>query len=280
MKKAFQFSADKLLEPGFASMVRDAGFESVAVNLSGVSFMGEKNWKDQVFRLREVLDENGLDCCQTHLEVYDILLSCEITDDETDELIRRSVEATPLLGARWGAWHPRAGHSFGYARSREFEENRKALLKLLDTAERTGAGIAIENIPVFPDCPQYDFYLSNPKDHLELVDSLPEAYYGICWDTGHANLMSFDQAEVIRSLGKRLKIVHLHTNDKMCDEHEAPGTGTIEWTGVMPAIVSTGFEGAVMLEAHLAAEAVRKNYLRYCCDCARWLEELGKTDTF
>lgn len=280
MKKSLMVDAVQCLDPAFVKRYKDAGFSCATLGMSVGNLLEGPDWKDRIRRVRDALNENGITCCETHLRYYDILRSCESTDAETDEIIRRSVEATSVLGAKWGAWHPRSGHSFGYDRKREFEENRNAILKLLDTAAKCGAGIAVENIPVFPDCPQYDFYLSDPKDHLELVDSLPADLCGICWDTGHANLMPYDQAEVIRSLGNRLKIVHLHTNDKHCDEHEAPGTGMIDWTKVMPAIASTGFAGAITLEVHLASVPVQASFMRYCYDCACWLEDLagGKTE--
>ena len=274
MIKAMQITAKRFLDEGFVRRYKNAGFRAAAVSLAADDLM-LPDWKGHVQRIRDAMDENGIACVQTHLQYYNILRSAESVDDETDECIRRSVEATPMLGAKWGAFHPRAGIDYGYDLKREIEDNRRAVEKLLDTAERCGAGVAVENIPVFPDCPQYKFFTSNPEDHIAFVDLFDPELVGVCWDTGHANLMPYDQAEVIRSLGSRLKIVHLQNNgQRLCDEHALPSVGSIPWEKVMPAIRSTGFTGSIMMEIHMCAERVEATYLAHAYDCACMLEEL------
>ncbi len=275
MEKGMQFPAKRFLDDGFIRRYKNAGFRAAAVSLEQED-LAIPDWKGHIVQIRDSMDAAGISCIQTHLWYYNILRSSESIDDETDECIRRSVEATAMLGAKWGALHPRAGHSYGYDIKREFQDNTKAVEKLLDTAARCGAGIAVENIPIFPDCPQYKFFTSNPKDHIAFVDQFDPELVGICWDTGHANLMPYDQATVIRSLGDRLKIVHLQNNgQRLCDEHAVPSVGSIPWEHVMPAIASSaGWTGGILLEVHSCALRTEATYFAHCHDCACMLEEL------
>ena len=274
MVKAIQLSAKRFLDEGCMRRYLNAGFRAAAVGLEWED-LDLPDWKGHIEQIREAMDAHGIVCVQTHLQYYDILRSSESVDEKTDEIIRRSVEATPMLGAKWGAFHPRAGHSYGYDLDREIRDNAQAIEKLLDTAARCGAGIAVENIPVFPDCPQYKFFTSNPADHIAFVDRFDPGLVGICWDTGHANLMPYDQAEVIRSLGSRLKIVHLQDNgQRLCDEHAIPSDGSVPWEKVMPAIASTGWLGGITLEIHMSAQRTEATYFAHAYDSACMLEEL------
>ena len=274
MEKALQLRASSFLDEGRVRRYKNAGFRAAAVSFGPEDLM-IPDWKGHINSINEAMEKAGISCIQTHLQYYDILRSSESTDDETDECIRRSLEATPMLGAKWGAFHPRSGISYGYDLEREIRDNALAIEKLLDTAARCGAGIAVENIPIFPDCPQYKFFTSNPEDHIAFVDQFDPELVGICWDTGHAHLMPYDQSEVIRSLGSRLKIVHLQDNgQRLCDEHALPSVGSIPWDKVMPAIASTGWLGGITLEIHMSAPRTEATYFAHAYDCACMLEEL------
>ena len=84
-----------------------------------------------------------------------------------------------------------------------------------------------------------------------LCDSVNAKNVGICWDTGHANIMEHEQPqdEAIRFLGKRIKCTHIHNNFKnYTDLHQPPDTGNIDWDQVMKAFREIGYDGPFTLE--------------------------------
>lgn len=65
----------------------------------------------------------------------------------------------------------------------------------------------------------------------ERIDAMNEKYgaqvLGFCLDTGHANLVGLDMEDFIRTLGTRLKVLHIHDNDGVADLHQIPYTFTM-----------------------------------------------------
>lgn len=256
-------------------LVKAAGFDCIDIYLSTGSCC-ENNFRDHITEVREAIEEVGLYCATTHLTMYDPLISSEKKDDKVEAAIRHAVSATALLGAEVAAFHARTSISTGYDWRISYQENREALLPLVDLAVKENVKIAVENIPIFPDCPIHRFYTSDPDDICELVDSFDTPHVGVCWDTGHANLMSFDQPKVIRQMGHRLIATHLSSNFKEQDWHLPPVFGYIDWAKIMAAFADIGYAGTLNLEVGYSRipESTLGSFFRLCYDSAVYLEEL------
>ena len=251
---------------------RDAGFKSVAVAVEGLG--KSPDMEDVIKRCRALLDEYGMACSQTHLDCYSPLTCSTVTDPAVDESIRRGVVATALLGAPVGVYHPRTAISHGYDWRLSYEHNREALKPLLDTAIKENVLVAVENIPIFPDCPQHRFYSSDPDDLCELVDSFGFAPIGVCWDTGHANLMSFDQPKVVRQLGRRIICTHVASNFKEQDWHLLPLYGYLDWQKLMAAFRDIGYRGDLALELRTVDDRAAANFYRLAFDSVTILADI------
>ncbi len=120
----------------------------------------------------------------------------------------------------------------------------RSLEELLPFAERCRVIIAIENI-WFPT--------NTPEKLLDLKSAFDTPYLGFCYDSGHANLMKkevpgdsyvkdawrkhhllqpYDDA-ILPKMLPYLVNCHLHDNQGLCDDHDLPGTGTIDWAHVI-----------------------------------------------
>lgn len=253
-------------------MVKAAGFEAVGIDISA-STANSLDFEGYVSRLREALDENDLSCSQIHLPFYDLLKSSEVKDDAMENAIRNSFKGASLLGARWCVYHPRTSISSGYDWRKSFCEAKEDLAGLLEVAVKHDVGISIENIPIFPDCPMHRFYCSDPDDLCELTDSFDSQWTSVCWDTGHANLMSFDQPKVIRQMGKRIKTTHIHSNFKEQDWHLLPVFGRIDWEKIMKAFWEIGFDGDLNLEVASVHSKARESFYRLAYDSVTILKE-------
>jgi sugar phosphate isomerase/epimerase len=96
------------------------------------------------------------------------------------------------------------------------------------------------------------------KTLLELIEAVGDESVGICLDTGHANIMSFDIPAMIRSFGSKLRVLHLNDNlgsIESCsgqpvhpDQHFFPGIGIIDFTKVFAALKDIGYNGIINLE--------------------------------
>ena len=70
----------------------------------------------------------NLNCIQTHLPaVYHLLVSSEEIDERLEIAIKRGIEATAILGARWTAFHPRTAINDGYNRKVSYDHNKNML---------------------------------------------------------------------------------------------------------------------------------------------------------
>jgi len=256
MKKAIQLTAYDCLDYCFMQKVKQAGFDGVDFTFYS-GFFGEKDLDRTLEQVGINLERAGLSCPQVHLPCYDIFASSELYLEEIESRIHYALAAMARLGAKWGAFHPLSATNFAYDRKRALYDNVEKIKGYLDTAEKYGVGIAVENIPVFPDCPQHSFYTSKSEDLCELIDRLDHPLVGGCWDIGHAHLNVAERDEIgaIHRLGSRIKILHVHNNYTNMDWHLCPAFGTVEWKKIRCALRDIGYQGYFSLEATIG----RKN---------------------
>lgn len=274
MKKAIHIGYNEMFEKK-CGYVADAGFKYVAVNFTKVLDKTEYEWDKITDTIGEVLSKNSVECIQSHPYYYDLRLSSEITEEKYEFAIKQAIKASGILGAKWCAIHPRTSISSGYLTSRSLQDNRKAIEAYLEYAYKYNTGIAVENLPVFHGIvPVMPFYSSNFEDLCTLVDKINDDRVGICWDTGHANLMSFDQADAVRFVGDRLKCTHIHNNFKNADDHLTPDTGNIDWKSVMNAMANIEYDGALALETQdcYSDDDLFQSFARHNYACLEYLE--------
>lgn len=280
MRKSIQIAYDELFKLK-CELAAKAGFKEIAVNTTKVLDKTEDDWKQITSDIQEILDANGLKCSQSHPYYYDLLVSSEITEERYEFAMKQAIIASAKLGAEWCVFHPRTSLSTAFSVKQSFEDNKRAFSEYLEIAKKYGTGIAVENLPIFNDVlPAIPFYSSTPEDLMEFVDEFADEKLRICWDTGHANLMAFDQAEQIRRMGNRIQCTHIHNNFYIRDNHLTPDQGNIPWEKVMAAFKAIKYNGVLTLETHccytqpsLLASFARHNYA-----CLSYLEELfGET---
>ena len=277
MKKAIQISYDDLFEKKceFAAM---GGFKYIAVNFTGFMDKTQDDWDRAIEDIERILEKTGIKCIQSHPYYYDLLLSSEIVKEECEFAIKQAIRASGKLGAAWCALHPRSSISGGFCSSKSLADNKKAFSEYLEYAHKYDTGLAAENLPIFPHLyPSMPFYSCDYEDISVLVDGFADDRVGICWDTGHANLMAFDQAEAVKTLGSRIKCTHIHNNFRETDNHLSPENGNIEWEKVMAAFAEVGYEGPLTLETHCryTDNELLKSFARHNYACLEYLERLA-----
>lgn len=255
-------------------LTKKVGYEYISLSFGSSKIFHEDNWEERIEEIKEKMDEHNLKCIQTHLPYYDLRISSEITDDKMEEAIKRCIKATAMLGAKWTAMHVRSSYDHNFSVSKAYEDNCRCIEDYLKIAQEVGAGIALENLPIFPACPCWRFYSSHYEDICAIVDKYAGDNMGICWDFGHAHLTHLDQKQALLYIGNRLKITHIHDNFERDDEHLLPTMGLADWKSFMPALTEINYNGPLTLEVNYKNNSATEAFFNFGLRSLEYLEEL------
>ncbi len=264
-RKSLNVTTDRCLDLDFLKMLRKCGFDGVDLNFSGDFFQS-----DQLETIVGNLNEAGLVCAQVHLPTYGLFADSSKDDPETERRIEFVLSVMPKLNTCWAAAHVRSAVESGFDRNRAMQDNIRWLKRLCGIAEKYGVGIAVENMPTFPDRPDAPFFSSRIEDQCELIDVVDHPLLGACWDFGHAHLniqhKDKTQQELLLTLGSRLKIVHAHSNYATRDSHLPPAIGSVDWEDALTGLKKIGYDGFFSLECGCGGSDPRivEAYCEFC----------------
>jgi D-psicose/D-tagatose/L-ribulose 3-epimerase len=88
------------------------------------------------------------------------------------------------------------------------------------------------------------FFLNTAADAKRLCEEVAHPNIGVLYDTFHANIEEKNQAAAIRLLGKHIFHVHTCENDR-----GIPGSGPIDWPGVIGALKEIGYDDWLVIES-------------------------------
>jgi sugar phosphate isomerase/epimerase len=155
--------------------------------------------------------------------------------DAMDE-IKRAIEVAEYAPFRYLILH--VGKSDEYDDPRKFEDALSSIEHLHAFARPLGVGLLLENIPND---------LSTPEKLKELIRLLRYDDLGVCFDVGHAHLMS-SVHQAFSILEGRIRSTHIHDNKHDKDTHLWPGEGTIDWDQTMQSLRAASRAPALLLE--------------------------------
>lgn len=282
MRKSIQIREEEFPEQMMA-YAKAAGFREVSISFGSTDLLMKDGYENAVEHLGKLLEKYDLKCTQTHMPCYHLLVSSEVQEEAMEHSMVRCLEASAVLGAEWAAFHPRTSLADGYNRTTSFEANREALSGYLEYAEKYGVGIAVENMPLYPYTkPEWRFFGGGWEEICELCDTFHSDKIGICWDFGHAHTAALNQTLVLKDVGARMKITHVHDNYRNGDHHQLPALGNLEdwgcidWAKTMQTVGEIGYEGPMTLEVIFPPEPMLKSFVQCGYDCLTYLETLKK----
>ena len=127
-----------------------------------------------------------------------------------------------------------------------FLRNREFFLPLLETAEKYGVNILVEN---FNKMYKDDVYwIDNATDLLRMIEIVDHPLFHAVWDVGHANLQPMPQQEELRLLGSHIRALHIHDNMGDKDTHMIPFQGTMDMDSILCGLQDIGYEGFFTFE--------------------------------
>lgn len=272
MIKSIQIAYNELFELK-CQLAAKAGFRHISVNFHDMVDFSDRAFDAAPDHIQAILEKTGLTAVQTHLPYYSLLISAEELDDDFERKLHRSIEVGSKIGAFWNVYHPRSAINDDFSTEASFAINKRVISNYLETATKFGGGIALENLPIFGFMPIMPFYSFDYHDLCRLHDAFATENVGICWDTGHANLLHYNQANGIRAVGNRMKCTHIHNNSQRDDDHLPPDQGNIPWDAVMSAFRDIGYTGPFTLETH-SPEQDPKSLAEFAAYNFRCLQDL------
>lgn len=240
------------------AFIAEAGFDDVDFTIfspaqiewmDSLDFLGVEKKYTEIGRL---LREAGLGISQTHTP-----FPTSSDHPETNALIMerqiKSIIATAALGCRYTVIHPNImpGNIRGSLSAENKKLNMEFYRSLIPTLEENHVFCAIENMftrdpatrEIVPTC------CSTAEEINDYIASLNSERFVACLDTGHANLTKDTPAGMARVLGGNLKVLHVHDNDGLGDQHRMPYAGIIDWESFGAALHEIGYTGTISLEA-------------------------------
>jgi sugar phosphate isomerase/epimerase len=155
---------------------------------------------------------------------------------EAMDEIKRALELAEQIPFRFLVQHiGLPGESFD---DRRFEAGMTSIEHLRAFAKPLGVSILLENIPN---------ELSTPEKLVEFIHSAHFDDVGICFDVGHAHLMS-EVPQAFDTLKNHIRSTHLHDNARDRDSHLWPGEGSVDWKQAMELLRTAPHQPPLLLE--------------------------------
>jgi len=253
----------------------DVGYRVFDLSLSGITQPGrylnkQESHREWLAEVKAVLKEREATFSQAHGVFYGSALN-PASDDGFAAFVQTMRENFLLAGELeipWMVFHPQIFLSDGgYDEETIYAANVELFSSLVDIIKETGVKVAIENMNKEP--------FKSAASLLSLIELLDDERFGICWDTGHANLTGQDQVASIMQMGSKLKATHIADNRGVVDDHLLPFSGTIDWLPLVSALMQSGYGGDFSFEVHNATRnyppKMRKQILQHSYDIATYL---------
>lgn len=155
---------------------------------------------------------------------------------EAMDEIKRAIEVAENIPFRFLIQHlGLSGETFD---ERKLEAAMTSIEHLRAFAKPLGVRVLLENIPN---------ELSTPERLVEFIRTTHFDDVGICFDFGHANLMT-DVPQAFETLKDHIRSTHVHDNNKDRDTHLWPGSGTIDWKQAMDLLRTAPQTPPLLLE--------------------------------
>lgn len=128
-----------------------------------------------------------------------------------------------------------------------FQYNLESLSELSSYAEDCGVCMCVENMPVidgllFQDLKELNSLLDNINAHMTL-------------DVGHAHNSGFSVEDMF--IYPRIKHIHISDNDGTWDQHDAVGSGSIDFDQFFRSLNDIKYDGVLVVEVKDATDVIK-----------------------
>lgn len=200
--------------------------------------LGGTNYLKFVRELKQIASDNGIVCNQSHAP-FPVVVPL------VHSYLKRAIECTAEVGGEICVIHP--------DNKKTAEENAQMYNELLPFAKSCGVKIATENMWNWKEgdaCSSFAACATG-EDFRKHVDAVNDDFLVACVDIGHAEMRGSGDgaAHIIKTLGHRVKALHIHDNDRLHDDHQIPFSMDVDFSAVVKALKEVNYQGYFTLEA-------------------------------
>ena len=240
---------------------------------------------------KEAAKKNRIRIHQMHMPYPNFIPDApdQINDYLVKKMAPKSMEICHFLECKYIVVHGLKVKQFYGSEEAEWAKTEEFLDTILPMAKEMGIVVCPENIYISSGGHILEGPCCNARKMAERIDRINEKYHaevlGYCFDTGHANLVSFDFEPFLTTLGSRVKVLHIHDNDGVADLHQIPFTFTrtrenhpsTDWEGFLRGIRAIDFHGVLSFETapvlNSFPEALRPQALRMIAEIGRYFAD-------
>jgi sugar phosphate isomerase/epimerase len=234
------------LHPGLLDTMKRGGAQAIEIFAAN----GHFNYIDRehIKELGNWFKAEGVELHSMHSPIYmnnefrsggrplNIVDMDKPTRIEAMDEIKRAAEVAEYIPFRFLIQH--IGKTDEYDDPRKFESALSSVEHLRAFVRQLGVTLLLENTPND---------LATPEKLKELLKALHYPDLGICFDFGHAHMMS-SVHQAFGILEDRIRSSHVHDNHRDRDAHLWPGEGSIDWSDAMQSLSAAPQVPAMVLE--------------------------------
>lgn len=207
---------------------------------------------------KEAAEKYGVKFIQAHAP-FPTLVKEQATNEYVLKALKKTIMLMGYVGCKNLVVHP----GFMPADEKldpdaEWEYNVKMYTALIPELKKYGVTCCLENMFTRHRGKVMEAICSDPYEACAYVDHLNEVagemLFGFCLDTGHANLLGHDLYDVIRKLGDRITVLHVHDNGGVNDDHMFPFMGITDWNRFCEGLKAIGYDRPLSFETFHAME--------------------------
>lgn len=194
--------------------------------------------------IRRGLSDSGLDVtlCSAFTGSLSFISDDAALREKSFGFLKNAIETAAEIGAPIlvGPYYASVGYLSG--RRRTDDEWKRAVECLQRTAEvldQHGIDLAIEPLNRFET-----YFLNTCADAAALCSQVGHPRVGVLFDSFHANIEEKHIEIALEALGAHLKHVHACENDR-----GAPGSGHVEWEGLLSGLTEADYDGWLTIES-------------------------------
>lgn len=194
--------------------------------------------------VRRAAEQNGLELTFTTAFVGDFSFISEeaAKRHQAAVFMQDCVRLAADLGSKLfcGPFYAPLGYMPG--RRRTADEWKRVVEGLQESAEfaaSQGVTLGIEPLNRYET-----FFLTTTAEALALCQEVSHPNLGVLFDAYHANIEEKNLPDAVRVLGRLIVNVHASENDR-----GIPGSGHIDWPGIIQALKDVGYEGFLVIES-------------------------------
>lgn len=231
-------------------------------------FFGDINSICEFFRpYKEAAQKYGIEFAQAHAPFQLYVDGRDDINEKCYEIGEKCIALCKYLDCKYLVVHP-LNLIFDHDKDYERKINIEYYTRFIPACKKYGVTVCLENMfgtvnrhvteAVCSDCNEAVYYI----DTLNAIAD--EECFGFCFDIGHMTLLGKNIKESLKTLGGRVKILHIHDNDGIQDHHALPyvyarnwGNNPVtDWNGFIEGLRTINYRGEINFETGTGCKLV------------------------